>query len=382
MSNFQCQIQRFPLLPYSQLVWEMTRWIPSVYMFPMRFRWIEGVNEKEHIEQAIRRTIQNHPVFAMCVDGKGRHYAGSGNDLLHSRYLKIDMVERGEDLIITTHFSRILGDGRSGQIFLEDVKRAYEGLPLDPDDYWRYVAQYEQSKTSPHYKVSHDWLINEFTDESVPVRPTIDRRWLPTILPPKAGIYTDDYTSMQTPINFLVNEHHLSLDGVFSLCAALAIAEYCGTDSAALTWAYEGREKPEEQRIFGSLHRDIPFFIQKSIIDNRESAIRFARNQIRSGIAHSDYPYTLTYPYTKRWNYAVNVLHVTDLEDFLPTLSLPLVLEPTPKQKYAYALLDIEILERAESLQLRYRYSATHYKPESIRRFADLVRKYVEWLID
>lgn len=384
MSNFQCQIQRFPLLPYSQLVWEMTRWIPSVYMFPMRFRWIEGVNEKEHIEQAIRRTIQNHPVFAMCVDGKGRHYAGSGNDLLHSRYLKIDMAERGEDLIITTRFSRILGDGRSGQIFLEDVKRAYEGLPLDPDDYWRYVAQYEQSKTSPHYKVSHDWLINEFTDESVPVRPTVDRRWLPTILPPKAGIYIDDYSLEQTEINSLVNNHHLTLDGVFSLCAALSIAEYCGTDAAALTWAYEGREKPEEQRIFGSLHRDIPFIINhKSQITNHKSdLIRFTRNQIRQGIAHSDYPYTLTYPYNKRWNYAVNVLHTTDMEDFLPTLDLPMKLEPMPEQKYAYALLDIEILERAESLQLRYRYSATHYKPESIRRFADLVRKYVEWLID
>ena len=382
MSNFQCQIQRFPLLPYSQLVWEMTRWIPSVYMFPMRFRWIEGVNEKEHIEQAIRRTIQNHPVFAMCVDGKGRHYAGSGNDLLHSRYLKIDMVERGEDLIITTRFSRILGDGRSGQIFLEDVKRAYEGLPLDPDDYWGYVAQYEQSKASPHYKSSRDWLITEFSDESVPVRPSIDRRWLPTILPPKAGIYTDDYSIMQKQVNTLVSIHHLSFDGVFSLCAALAIAEYCGTDSAALTWAYEGRETPKEQRIFGSLHRDIPFFIQKSRIDNREAAIRFARNQIRSGIAHSDYPYTLTYPYTKRWNYAVNVLHVTDLEDFLLTLGLPLQLEPMPEQKYAYALLDIEILEHPDTLQLRYRYSATHYKPESIRRFAALVRKYVEWLID
>ena len=109
--------------------------------------------------------------------------------------------------------------------------------------------------------------------------------------------------------------------------------------------------------------------------------IRFARNQIRQGIAHSDYPYTLTAPYTKRWNYAVNVLHMTDMEDFLPTLGIPVQLEPAPKQKYAYALLEIEIVEHTESLQLRYRYSATHYKESSIRKFASLVRKYVKWLI-
>ncbi len=373
---------KYPLLPYSQLVWKMTRWMPCVYWFSMSFVWIDGVNEKERVVQAFRMAIQNHPVFAMRVDRKGRHYAGLVKDVQLGPYLKIDVNEKGDDLIITTHFNRILGDGRSGQIFFEDVKRAYEGFPLEADDYWGYVARYEQSKASPHYKTSRDWLIKEFADGSVPVRPSIDRKWLPTILPPKAGIYTDDYTSVQTQINCLVNEHHLSLDGVFSLSAALAIAEYCGTDSAALTWAYEGREKPEEQCVFGSLHRDVPFIIRKSKIDNRELAIRLARNQIRSGIAHSDYPYTLTYPYSKRWNYAVNVLHVTDLEDFLPTLGLPLQLQPIQKQKNAYALLDIEILEHAESFQLRYRYSATHYKPESIRKFADLVRKYVEWLID
>jgi hypothetical protein len=39
----------------------------------------------------------------------------------------------------------------------------------------------------------------------------------------------------------------------------LAIADYCGTENAALTWAYEGRETEDEQRIYGSLHRDVPF---------------------------------------------------------------------------------------------------------------------------
>lgn len=107
-----------------------------------------------------------------------------------------------------------------------------------------------------------------------------------------------------------------------------------------------------------------------------------ARNQIRSGIAHSDYPYTLTAPYNKRWNYAVNVLRVEDAEDMLRKTSLPIEVVSIPKQKYAYALLDVEIHEQPESLQLVYRYSATHYRPESIRKFAALVRKYVEWLIN
>ena len=105
-------------------------------------------------------------------------------------------------------------------------------------------------------------------------------------------------------------------------------------------------------------------------------------SSFRSGIAHSDYPYTLTVPYSKRWNYAVNVLRITDSEDMLRNIDLPLEIVSVPKQKYAYALLDVEIHEHPQDLSIWFRYSATHYKESSIRRFASLVRKYVEWLLE
>ncbi|MBQ6723072.1 MAG: hypothetical protein IJQ84_00980 [Paludibacteraceae bacterium] len=373
---------KYPLLPYSQLVWEMTRWMPMVYRFPVVLRWKGGAKEKDRIEQAIRRALENHPVFASRVDWRGRQYAAELKDIFCGQFHGVDCYTRMDDLYIRTWGSRILGDGKSGEILLEDITRAYYGLPLEPDDYWGYVAQYERLKNSSHYRISQSWLIKEFSDESVPVRPTMDRKHLFTILPPKAGLYEDDYTLQHEKIERLKKEQFISYEGIFSLCTALAIAEYCGTDSAALTWAYEGRETEDEQRIVGSLHRDIPFKINvKSPITNHKSdLIREARNQIRSGIAHSDYPYTLTYPYTKRWNYAVNVLRAADTEDLLHGISLPITIESVPPQKYAYSLLDVEIYD-GEALLINYRYSATHYKPESIRRFAALVRKYVEWLI-
>lgn len=381
MSNLQ---SKYPLLPFSQLVYDMTRCMPSVYRFPVLLRWKDGAEEKDRIENVIRRALENHPVFSMQIDWKGRHYASEQKDILHGEYHDVTIYTKGNDLYLNMSVNRILGDAKSGQILLEDIERAYKGLPLEPDDYWEYVARYEQHKSETHYTISRDWLKNEFADANVTVRPTIDRRLLTTILPPKAGLYEDDYTDLHEKIERLKTEQFISYEGIFSLCSALAIADYCGTDTAALTWAYEGRELLEEQRIFGSLHRDIPFQInhKSEIINHKSDLIRLARNQIRSGIAHSDYPYTLTAPYTKRWNYAVNVLRVEDAENMLRKIALPIEIVSIPKQKYAYALLDVEIHEKEESLQLVYRYSATHYKPESIRRFAALVRKYVEWLID
>ena len=375
---------KHPLLPFSQLVYDMMRWIPGVYRFPITLRWKDGTKEKERIEQAIRIALESHPVFAMRVDWKGMQYATKAKDVLSGKYHRILLLEEGNDVIVQIELSRILGDGRSAEILVEDIEQAYKGLPLMSDDYWGYVARYEQQKSETHYAASHDWLIKEFADANVPVRPTIDRRWLTTLLPPKVGLYTDDFAALYEKIERLSEEQFISYEGIFSLCAALAIADDCGTDDAALTWAYEGRETPEEQRIFGSLHRDIPFQInhKSQIINHKSDLIRQARNQIRSGIAHSDCPYTLTAPYNKRWNYAVNVLRVEDAEDMLRRTSLPIEIVSIPKQKYAYALLDIEIEEHTESLQLRYRYSASHYKPESIRKFAALVHKYVEWLVE
>ena len=387
MSTDKSQI-KYPLLPFSQLVYEMTSWMPGVYRFPVTLRWKNGACEKDLIEQAISKALMNHPVFAIRIDRHGMHYPSDIQDVLQGKFHCFALTEEGNDLIINAELSRILGDGKSAEILLEDIAQVYDGKTPKPDDYWGYVARFEQQKQSSHYRISHDWLVKEFADSSVPVRPTIDRRYLFTLFPPKAGLYVDDYTRLHESINSFCKENILSFEGFFSLCTALAIAEYCGTDEAALTWAYEGRETPDEQRIFGSLHRDIPFRISRqSIVEgqklaSREELIKNARNQIRSGIAHSDYPYTLSAPYSKRWNYAVNVLRGFEVEDIVGDIDLPLEIVSVPQQKYAYALLDVEIHEKAESLQLAYRYSATHYKESSIRRFAALVNKNVEWLME
>lgn len=381
MTNHKSQI-KYPLLPYSQLVFDATRWQPGVYRFPVVLCWRGGAEQKEQITNAFRSVLRTHPVFASRVDWRGRQYRVEQIDILHGQYHDVAFEVKGKDIYLKLSGNRILGDGKSGAILADDIERAFKGQPLEPDDYWGYVARFEQRKKESRYRISQEWLMHEFAKESEPVRPTIDRKRLWTLLPPKQGLFNTDYTDLQKEIQSLAETKYLSYEGLFSLCTTLAIAEYCGTDEAALTWAYDGREAEEEQHICGSLHRDVPFHIRKSIIDNQESAIRQARNQIRSGIAHSDYPYTLTAPFNKRWNYAVNVLRIAEPEDLLRNIDLPLEIVSVPEQKYAYALLDVEIHEHPQDLSLWFRYSATHYKESSIRRFAALVRKYVEWLVE
>ena len=117
--------------------------MPGVYRFPVVLRWKNGAKEKDRIENAIRLALENHPVFAMQVDWKGMHYPSKRKDILHGKYHRFSLSEDGEDVLIQAELSRILGDGKSGQILFEDIERAYKGLPLESDDYWGCVARSE-----------------------------------------------------------------------------------------------------------------------------------------------------------------------------------------------------------------------------------------------
>lgn len=377
----------YPLLPFSQLVFHMIRWVPWVYMFEARWCWYGQKDELPRIESAILQVLNHHPIFRMHVDAHGYHTYKSTPATLKGQYYTVKLWTKGEDVYCRFRWNRILGDGKSIYILFENSIRAYKGEILPPDEYLTYLEEQSQIQCSARYAASKEWLEATFADTQVPVRPLMDRKRLHTILPMRVGSQRDDYTALRADINQFLQDNMLTLDGFFSLCVALAIAEYCDTDSAALTWAYEGRETPMEQHIFGSLHRDIPFQIRRINPDtnqpySRDELVHQARQQIRLGIAHSDYPYTLTYPHTARWDYAVNVIRNVNPDDLLSASPIPITLLPIPKQRIAYAMLDIEIIEMQGRVEeLLFRYSATHYKQESMQRFVAMVKQYALWLL-
>ena len=373
---------KYPLLPYSQLVFDMLKTNPEVYYSRFSMRVDKREVDVARLRDAFEQVLRNHPVFSMQVDDAGMQEYVPAEDIWHGQYHSVDIRDEGETIRVDIAYNRILGDALSGNVWIDNLCRAYQGLPLQPDNYLAYLEQKERDKQSPRYAADREWLQREFGDITCPVHPITDEP-LERPCVPMEGTLSDDYSDWKERLSALGKEQLLPLTAVFSLASALAIMDYNGADDAALTWAYDGRETSEEQSIFGSLHRDIPFKIsRKSLIEDRESAIRLARKQYREGIAHSAYPLTLTKPHSDLWNYALNVLVQPSPEQILKNCPFAFeLMTPTEEQQVAYALLDVEIYD-LDSLHINYRYSATHYKESSIRRFAALVRKYVEWLIE
>lgn len=371
---------KYTLLPYSQLVFDMLKTNPDVYYTRFSFRVDKREVDVERLRRAFEMVLRHHPVFSMHVDEEGLQECCPLEDVLCGQYHSVNFYDEGDYVQVDIAYNRILGDLLSEHVWLNNLFRAYQGLPLQPDNYLDYLERMERDKQYQRYTADKDWLEREFGNLTCPVHPRTD---VPLDKPciPIGGTMLDDYSAWKEKLHAFGEENLLPLTALFSLASALAIMEYNHADEAALTWAYNGRETPEDQHIFGSLHRDIPFCARKTLIENRESAIRYARKQYRDGIAHSTYPLTLTKPNTNLWNYALNVLVQPSVEQLLKNCPFALeVMPPTDEPQVAYALLDIEIYDE-EQLHIIYRYSSTHYKSESIRRFAALVRKYVLWLI-
>ncbi len=368
--------KRFPLLPYSQLVWELMQTEPQIYNFAVTLRVSKATADPERLKKAITSAIRNHPVLSMAVDADGMQYYCPSDDILNGQFYSVRFQEDDNFFDVIIHHNRILGDNVSGRILTEDIFRAYRGLDLEPDPYLEYLEWHEQYKLSDRYEQQRQWLEQEFSVDC-PVHPLTD---LPLNIKTKAieGVKIEDFTPLREQLIAISEKHIVSVSAIFSLAAAMAIMQYNNTCQAALTWAYEGRERPMEQRIFGSLHRDIPLLINAD--SSKDSLFRQIRTQMRQGIAHSSYPYTLTKPHTDRWNYAVNVMQMPANQDLLREAPFEAELIIPDTENLAYSLLDIEIYDKNQ-LVLLYRYSATHYLKPSIERYTQMVRRNIEWLI-
>lgn len=349
-----------PLLPYSQLVYDLEQLVPGIYNIPFAVCFDKLVYTKSQIETAIQTTIANHPAFALR-DDRGKPYYD----------YQLEETDKGIEL--SGYVNRILGDGQSLALFIDNLGRALRLESLVSDPYDAYMRHYLSFCQSPRYEANRQWLAEQFGSISCPVHPSTDVP-LHSVEVPQGGEFFSSYGAYMHHLTTVAEAHHITMDAFWCLCVMLAMMDLESTDEAALTWAYEGRETEEEQAVFGSLHRDVPLKLSRSA--NPEDLFRQIRNQMRSGIAHSSYPWTLIAPQSQVWNYAVNVLRQPTLPVIAHTCAIPLPPSIAHLCAISYALLDIEI----EDDGLRFKYSASHYKQETIERFARRIRYYADWL--
>jgi hypothetical protein len=357
------------------------QYMPKIYCDKVALTFDTSMIDVARLQESVERALRNHPVFSTVVTTQGEQYYQPSDNILKGQYHSIEYLIDGNQFTMLFEFSRILGDSYSFRLLFQDIFRAYKGQHLFEDKYFEYLHRYEQLKKSPQYKADQQWYEETFGQVDYSVRPNVDTDQ-PLSQFGEEDVFVADLSDLRFLLQPLCDQYKLSVSQYISLCVTLAIMDYNETNSAALTWAYLGRETMEEMAIFGSLHRDIPIRIERKGKGEfqKQDLLQQIQTQMTQSIAHSLYPFTLLAPQNQTWDYAVNVL-TSITEERLIQYAPVLVQIKIDENRQAMSLLDIDVYDD-RALVLVYRYSATHYKPESIRKFAALVRKYVEWLIN
>ena len=396
--------QRYPLLPFSLLVHDAIKHNQEAaqrWTFPILLRVKENEIDAERLSAAMETAISNHPVFAMHITEDGQQWYENG---YRTPYLSARVYSEDGYVYLSLSLNRILGDATSFVLFAQNIWRAYRGEALPHDGYLQYLRKYTEHTRTAQYREHGAWLTKQYGTPDYPLLPTPDAPdgSLPTDGHCTPWVFRPDYADRLVDLS---RREHVSPNAFFCLVTTMAIMDYNGTDKAGLTWAYMGRETPEEMHIFGSLHRDIPMRLTKTITKTktktegetlsspsgatgvfteatkcgfdptkgRQSPLptEALRRELEQGILHSDYPFTLLSPADSPWHSAVNVLVQPSLAEAMAGCPAAFELVPTEPSSDSYCMLDIDIT--LEPLILTFNYSPRHYAEASIRRFADLI---------
>ena len=354
----------YPLLPYSQVVYEGLKHFSKDYTHTWQLRWQKGTVDVEHLHVALEKALRAHPVFEMRIDETGKQYREPSINLFVGPYQQLSIEDSDESVTLTAIFNRILGDAMSWIILGEDILRAYAGDDLQEDGYWEWLNTLGQYKETERYTNHRQILEQKFGIVDYPLAPQIDL---------KGGDGTDktvdcDLEDMGIDIQAFTAKHHLSLNGLIVLATGLAIMDMEGTNKAGLTWAYNGRETIQEQRMFGSLHRDVPICLERAELTE---LIHQTRNKLREGIRLSDYPYTLTSPSDSPWHKAVNVLVEPSPQVLIDQSDNWFELSEIPEIDHVH--LDVEVYEHP--LRMRLCYNPACYSEQRIQLFAKQIKK-------
>lgn len=355
---------KYPLLPYSLSVWNHLKKSGDAEYLLERISWNPQQVSSDKVVQALRSALLAHPIFWAEFDDEGKHYPGKCENVLNGPFHQVKTGECDSDAYVEIRVNRLLGDGISRLIFAEDFCRAWAGLPIEPDNYWEYLESVEYHKQDLSYLRHGVELKDEFGRVDYPLAPKED-----ACLPPRNanGIIPVDLEFSHGQVAGFIDSWKLSLNGLIILSSAMAIMDMEGMDKAGLTWAYDGRETEQEQRIFGSLHSDVPICIKRAEI---KDMIRQTRTALRRGIAHSDYPFTLTSPADSPWHKAVNVVVEPAWDNAKNQLPEGLHIEDDYTWS-AMSYLDVEVFENPLRMQLRY--DAACYTEQRMHQFAERI---------
>ena len=290
----------------------------------------------------------------------------------------------GERAYLLSNFHHLICDGYSFPLILADAHRAWDGAALEPDAYYGILARREERAAQPIAVAGRNFM-----------RELLKAREF-TTLPPPDFRNAPGYGTLEEPLRLppsfedFLAAHRATRHHVFLAAAAIALRRITGAADVLLDWVFHGRVSKDELKTVGAFMVDLPLVFDGTEDLTASEVITFIKRATFSGIKGvnmfrdvADCNPTgqdrLTFIYQDEWGELMSPGPVRKNGPYAWMIEETVPLQPP--QAATENPFNVEIMEHSDSTRLFIEYDTGRYSSATVRRYVDLYRESLEWLL-
>ena len=291
----------------------------------------------------------------------------------------------GERAYLLSNFHHLICDGYSFPLILADAHRAWDGEALEPDAYYGVLARREERAVQPIAVAGRNFMRELLKSCGFRTLPPPDFRDAP------------GYGALEEPLRLppdfgdFLAAHRATRHHVFLAAAAIALRRITGAADVLLDWVFHGRVSKDELKTVGAFMVDLPLVFDGTEDFTASEVITFVKRATFNGIKGvnmfrdvADCNPTgqdrLTFIYQDEWGELMSPGPVREDGPYAWMIEETIPLQPP--QAATENPFNVEIMEHSESTRLFIEYDTGRYSGATVRRYADLYREALEWLLE
>lgn len=274
----------YPLMStQSGVYFESLRYPDStIYNIPCIYRLDDSI-DMELLSNAISRAIMAHPCLTATIQREDDEIVAVRNKGISFSFPVEKVLPKTEDLVrpfdlmsedplfrirlfdspegkylfLDTH--HIISDGTSISILLEDISKAYEGKPVETEEYSGFDKAVDEKKarSSKMYEEAHKWYDSIYKGCDSVTLP------LPENTGSKETIAFDKRKELNAgKVREFCQKNNISLNAFFTGTFGFTLKAYTGNENALFTTIYNGRLDTRLDRSVSMFVKTLPVMIE------------------------------------------------------------------------------------------------------------------------
>ncbi len=270
-------------------------------------------------------------------------------------------------------------DGLSGALFLNNLQKALDGIPLAPDCYYDIIANREAVRNSTRFTEGKAYFENRYkgTTWESKLRYDYDN--------PKnlKGSLEMPFSRSENAYEITKDATGLSRNGIYITAGLLALAAMNRSKNVMVTWFFNGRKSPESLNSVGAHFYEFPAALKITESLTMGEVFADIYDQLEKAVEHSAYPYvSMEFPNVVEGD-TVCIYYQYGLPDFDGDWKYPMEeVEIDSHFDAALNALDVAIYDSKDGTTLALDYEASLYKKESVECFGKLMGAFAKEIME